>query len=221
MRTLLTAAAALAALGFLSVAPTSASADVVLSYDLTSDHCGGVCSTGVTPFGTVSATQLSSGGLVTVDVQLNALGPYYFQQHTGNSIDSFVFNLNGIGLGAVTVATASGTAGFAVGSNSNPEDGFGNFTNAIQYTGKSNTTGFLEFTFTDTGLLSASNFALSTGGTQNAFFAADVTGNNTTGPVGAISAVPEPSTWAMMILGFMGVGFMAYRRRGQPSLRLA
>jgi hypothetical protein len=29
-----------------------------------------------------------------------------------------------------------------------------------------------------------------------------------------VSAVPEPSTWAMMILGFCGVGFMAYRRRG-------
>jgi hypothetical protein len=26
-------------------------------------------------------------------------------------------------------------------------------------------------------------------------------------------AVPETSTWAMMILGFAGVGFMAYRRR--------
>ncbi|WFU18735.1 PEPxxWA-CTERM sorting domain-containing protein [Bradyrhizobium sp. CB3481] len=26
-------------------------------------------------------------------------------------------------------------------------------------------------------------------------------------------AVPEPSTWAMMILGFAGVGFIAYRRR--------
>jgi len=27
-----------------------------------------------------------------------------------------------------------------------------------------------------------------------------------------VSAVPEPSTWAMMILGFAGVGFIAYRR---------
>jgi hypothetical protein len=26
------------------------------------------------------------------------------------------------------------------------------------------------------------------------------------------AAVPEPSTWAMMILGFAGIGFMAYRR---------
>ena len=28
-----------------------------------------------------------------------------------------------------------------------------------------------------------------------------------------VSAVPEPSTWAMMILGFAGVVFMAYKRR--------
>lgn len=28
-----------------------------------------------------------------------------------------------------------------------------------------------------------------------------------------ISAVPEPSTWVMMIAGFAGLGFMSYRRR--------
>lgn len=34
-------------------------------------------------------------------------------------------------------------------------------------------------------------------------------------------AVPEASTWAMMLLGFAGVGFLAYRRRGQgQALRL-
>jgi hypothetical protein len=32
-----------------------------------------------------------------------------------------------------------------------------------------------------------------------------------------ISAVPEPSTWAMMILGFIGVGFMAYRRNDKQA----
>lgn len=32
-----------------------------------------------------------------------------------------------------------------------------------------------------------------------------------------VSAVPEPSTWAMMILGFAGVGFIAYRRRNQAA----
>ncbi|WP_027516236.1 PEPxxWA-CTERM sorting domain-containing protein [Bradyrhizobium sp. WSM1417] len=35
------------------------------------------------------------------------------------------------------------------------------------------------------------------------------------------SAVPEPATWAMMVLGFAGLGFMAYRRRNQSSARLA
>jgi hypothetical protein len=33
--------------------------------------------------------------------------------------------------------------------------------------------------------------------------------------------VPEPSTCAMMILGFAGVGFMAYRRRKDSTLALA
>ncbi len=32
-------------------------------------------------------------------------------------------------------------------------------------------------------------------------------------------AAPEPATWAMMILGFAGVGFMAYRRKSKPALR--
>jgi PEP-CTERM motif-containing protein len=36
-----------------------------------------------------------------------------------------------------------------------------------------------------------------------------------------ISAVPEPSTWAMMILGFAGVGLMRYRREKKPTLHLA
>jgi hypothetical protein len=38
----------------------------------------------------------------------------------------------------------------------------------------------------------------------------------------AVTAVPEASTWGMMILGFFGVGFMAYRRKETGSaLRLA
>jgi Domain of unknown function (DUF4082)/PEP-CTERM motif len=35
------------------------------------------------------------------------------------------------------------------------------------------------------------------------------------------AAVPEPSTWAMMILGFAGIGFMAYRRKSRPALMAA
>jgi hypothetical protein len=34
----------------------------------------------------------------------------------------------------------------------------------------------------------------------------------------SVSAIPEPSTWAMMVLGFAGIGFMAYRRKSKPAL---
>jgi hypothetical protein len=33
-----------------------------------------------------------------------------------------------------------------------------------------------------------------------------------------VSSVPEPSTWAMMILGFVGIGAMTYRRRKSTML---
>jgi hypothetical protein len=41
------------------------------------------------------------------------------------------------------------------------------------------------------------------------------------GSVTVTAAVPEPSTWAMLILGFMGVGFVAYRRKREAPLSLA
>ena len=40
-------------------------------------------------------------------------------------------------------------------------------------------------------------------------------------PAGDEAAVPEPSTWAMMILGFLGVGFMVNRRKSPAGFRLA
>ena len=36
-----------------------------------------------------------------------------------------------------------------------------------------------------------------------------------------VNAVPEPSTWAMLILGFAGIGFMAYRRKMRPAVLAA
>jgi hypothetical protein len=43
----------------------------------------------------------------------------------------------------------------------------------------------------------------------------DVTGG---GQGFAIAAVPEPSTWAMIILGFAGIGAVTYRRRKSAML---
>jgi hypothetical protein len=36
-----------------------------------------------------------------------------------------------------------------------------------------------------------------------------------------VPAVPEPSTWAMMLLGFAGLGSMAYRRWSRAALSVA
>jgi hypothetical protein len=47
------------------------------------------------------------------------------------------------------------------------------------------------------------------------------TGTNQNFTLEISSAVPEPSTWAMMILGFAGLGFVAYRRKSKPALMAA
>jgi hypothetical protein len=39
--------------------------------------------------------------------------------------------------------------------------------------------------------------------------------------VTTVAAVPEASSWAMMIIGFLGVGLLAYRRRGEKGIRFA
>jgi hypothetical protein len=85
----------------------------------------------------------------------------------------------------------------------------------------------LRITLTDaafTGLTLDSNTfggSFSFTGNTLTFFGDDIgTGGTRTAVFTLAAAVPEPSTWAMMILGFAGIGFMAYRRRGQPSLRL-
>jgi hypothetical protein len=51
---------------------------------------------------------------------------------------------------------------------------------------------------------------------QNYFLGEDLSVNYQA----VLGGVPEPSTWAMMILGFFGLGFMAYRRKN-GALRLA
>ena len=72
------------------------------------------------------------------------------------------------------------------------------------------------------------DFVKSIDGKPSVFFTIDVLGpNGNSGLIGSafsgdvinaqVAAVPEPSTWAMMIVGFFGVGFMAYRRRNQAS----
>ena len=86
-----------------------------------------------------------------------------------------------------------------VGLNPNQNNGFDNFNPYINHTGT--------FTLACLGCTSSSTLS-------------DVSisfGTNGFSVPATVAAVPEPSTWAMMILGFFGVGFMAYRRRNQNT----
>jgi uncharacterized protein (TIGR03118 family) len=56
------------------------------------------------------------------------------------------------------------------------------------------------------------------GGDPNTLYFTDGINGEMDGLFGSISAVPEPSTWAMLLLGFAGVGFLAYRRRNQTAI---
>ena len=88
--------------------------------------------------------------------------------------------------------------------------------------------GLIEGTFTGANLLPPGNgnqFSPLTNGYVNFAGAFDTvifgSGTNSLEIDNISSAVPEPATWAMMVLGFMGVGFMAYRRKNGFAFRLA
>lgn len=59
---------------------------------------------------------------------------------------------------------------------------------------------------------------------DTAFSHIELSSNSNSFEITNISAVPEPTTWAMMILGFLGLGFLGYRKSsktGGASFRLA
>ena len=68
----------------------------------------------------------------------------------------------------------------------------------------------------DTSLIAQTSipwFAYAAGGVYNGPGCISCGSNPGFEGIASVAAVPEPSTWAMMILGFAGVGFMGYRRR--------
>jgi hypothetical protein len=55
------------------------------------------------------------------------------------------------------------------------------------------------------------------GGDPNTLYFSDGINRETDGLFAAISVVPEPSTWAMMLLGFAGLGFAFRKSRRKMS----
>jgi hypothetical protein len=114
----------------------------------------------------------------------------------------------------ITSPTGPGAPTFAFTAPTGTlQPGFGSLTAGLNgnWTGTSNHfAGPIDFTITG---VSVSDFVANSKG----FFAvADVLGSRGTGEaggnMGTVVGTPEPSTWAMMLLGFAGLGFAGYRK---------
>jgi hypothetical protein len=113
-------------------------------------------------------------------------------QQLTNSQGDEIFNLNQLNLGSITVGGITvSDIKFQLASDTNGTYSFDNATNSWLWTNPDPRN--------------------DNGSVQSVMYiTADFT-----------AAVPEPSTWAMMILGFCGVGFLAYRRKQNgPAFRI-
>jgi hypothetical protein len=178
----------------------SSAAQASVTYDLTFNSDGHQIGSAVLTLQNITSTStVDIGNFGTNGATMNALD---YVSLTG-SIDGATFS---VPFGNFTgSATQNGEAGGITIVN-------GQVTNIFSY-------------FNDPAFTSASN----------EFLTFDNSTNDSTHPpvplvfeLGAVSgtvsvsdpitaAVPEPSTWAMMILGFCGLGFMAYRRKSSVA----
>jgi len=232
--------AAVSALALLGVA-TTASANVLVlgessSYTLSvTDPAAGI---GAGPYGTISIFELSANSLrITVDLNDPA-----FKFHDGNDPHpALAFNL--AGSPAITYSFIDPVGGLVdqavdgkfVNGGATTAPPFGSFTYSLDFNSaapppkKGNGppatpfAGPLVFSITSLGGLDISSFTPNLVGGQNIYFTSDLTdANGNTGNVGALynvpenpggGPVPEPATWAFMIMGFGGIGAMMRRRR--------
>lgn len=159
-----------------------------------------------------------SGG---IDVALASMTQLLSISNESSAIDAHLvsFNLSGY-LGGY--ATQADNAGFSVSFENASDVVIGSaFIGPVSNADRGNATSLL--------LRETSGFIPV--GTRSILFTYTATrleGNNDDGYADNLSfvangpgvgAVPEPATWAMMVLGFCGIGGMAYRKKRKPALR--
>jgi hypothetical protein len=103
---------------------------------------------------------------------------------------TFVGQITGANFDYLTTDPGTGKAGFLIGADAAQQVALQNLLNAAGQTGHVGLTASLS----------------------------DVdSGGDTFTAINIAPGIPEPSTWAMMILGFAGVGFLTYRRRNRAA----
>jgi PEP-CTERM motif-containing protein len=205
----------------------------------TSAHAVVYTATGTDSDGSVSASAniTISGGVITVLLSDTNTG----EKSDGQTVSGILFNVSGVtgisnftqagslvNISGTTVTPIAGSpthwadslssttifvdtvpgigtqpVDLIVGSS---PDGNGSMNSHSPYINGTGTFTLTAAGVTDTSIISNVIFQFST--SQDPFVRID-----------GVAAVPEPATWAMMILGFFGVGFLAYRRGGKQSFR--
>jgi hypothetical protein len=201
------------------------SANAATIYDLNLVDSGANLGTG--PFGTVTVTD-QGGGVLDFLVQLAA--GYEFRDAADGNHDGFVFETTpdgGVPIPVTNLASSLGTgaaSGFVeIAPPPFQDNPFGvSWDHALEcqacVPGWNPAVNATWLSFTTSGLAVAFNTvnpSNPSGGPYNVYFAADVVNSGGfTGAVGAqlASAVPESSTWTLLIAGFGLLGF-ALRRR--------
>jgi hypothetical protein len=136
-----------------------------------------------------------------------------------------------------SMITINGVGKAVVGSYFGEDSGYNNGSSSLQYhiaqSGQAGQLQTLQNSIsTHNGSLLASittpfSHTVDANDSQTSYFLDDLSGENIYANLTSltvsdhdhvVAAVPEPSTWAMMLLGFAGVGFMAYRRKAKPAL---
>ena len=195
------------------------------TYQLDVNHCG-TCT--LTNYGTITTT---GEGTTSVTFAISLATDVYFNQ-AGQGFDSFVWNLLGDPAITVGVLPADWAATGAQTAVQEQEDGIGKYDYKVNLAQSNNSTlccQTLNFTITS---LSNLTFTSNTVDGKQVFFGVDVAqdlgnGQRGTGMIGATlcvteacgheggggGGVPEPATWAMMLLGFGGMGAILRRRR--------
>jgi hypothetical protein len=214
--------ALLAAAAFAATVATPASA-ATATYSLSvSDPAA---SLGSGPFGTITVTENGDGTLTFVETLLNGA-----RIHGGNdNHDAAAFSLIGDPNLTITGLTAGFTTENLTSGTSDSEPPFGNFQTSIVCTtacGPGYGGGFvgpLTFTVAASGgsPLTLASLGYNVYNGTNIYFTSDIViANGNTGNVGATlstPAVPEPATWAMMLIGFGATGVAMRRTRRQPK----